>query len=255
MITINLTPIEKTCVIENTDREYNIMQNSKLNNPELIILILSAPNNLGKRETIRETWLELYNNHETYNQEFKVKHYFVIGSLSLNADQLLHLSSEQSKYNDILILPVLDTYKTLTEKIKRSFIWLNDQYDYGLGFKYVLKCDDDSFVNLIALIEELIIIEKNYLDSDLTYPFKPKSERTNPYISTNVQVNNKEIKGNYLSLYWGYFSGTAKIKSKGKWREKDWIAADRYTPYALGGGYILSKNLVTYIAKNADDLR
>lgn len=256
MITINLTPIEKTCRIENTDREYNIMQNSKLKNPELVILILSASNNLGKRETIRETWLKLYDdNRENYDKEFKIKHYFVIGSLGLNADQLLHLSSEQSKYNDILILPVLDTYKTLTEKTKRSFVWLNDQYDYGLGFKYALKCDDDSFVNLLALAEEIIAIEKVYLNSELTYPFKPKSEQTNPFLSTNVQANNKEIKGNYLSLYWGYFSGAAKIKANGKWGENDWIASDRYTPYALGGGYILSKNLVTYIAKNTGDLR
>ncbi|KAJ8920912.1 hypothetical protein NQ315_015705 [Exocentrus adspersus] len=254
MVTINLTPIEKTCTIDNVDVGYNIMQNSKLKNPELVILILSATNNLGKRDTIRETWLKLHR--ETYdNSKFKIAHYFVIGSLGLTADQLLHLSSEQSTYNDILILPVHDTYKTLTEKIKKSFIWLNDQLDYGLGFKYILKCDDDSFINLSYLPQEIINIEKNYISSDITYPFQPTSERGNRYLSSNAQVNNKKLKGHHLSLYWGYFSGNAKIKTTGKWAETDWIASDRYIPYALGGGYVLSKNLVTYIAKNANNLR
>lgn len=58
-----------------------------------------------------------------------------------------------------------------------------------------------------------------------------------------------------MSLYWGYFHGNAKIKTSGKWKESDWIVCDRYVPYALGGGYILSKSLITYMARNADQLK
>lgn len=51
-------------------------------------------------------------------------------------------------------------------------------------------------------------------------------------------------------LYWGYMDGRAPVQRKGKWAEKDWILCDRYVPHALGGGYILSRLLVEYLAKN-----
>ncbi|CAH2011076.1 unnamed protein product [Acanthoscelides obtectus] len=131
------------------------------------------------------------------------------------------MTEEQTTNKDLLILPVLDNYKNLTLKIKHTFQWLSDQYDHGMDFKYVLKCDGDSFVHLKSLV---------------------------------VQANNKEGP-NKLNLYWGYFYGNARIFTKGKWKETDWIFSDRYLPYALGGGYLLSKNLVTYIGKNAENLR
>ncbi|KAJ8942847.1 hypothetical protein NQ314_009909, partial [Rhamnusium bicolor] len=210
MVTINLTPIEKTCRIEDTDREYNIMKNSKLKNPELIILILSAPKNLDKRDTVRETWI--------------------------NSDQLLHLSSEQSKNNDILILPMLDTYKSLTEKVKRSFVWLNDQYDYGLGFKYVLKCDDDSFVNLKSLTSEIVAMENFYHKLDLKQSFKSNLEQTNFYLSMNAQ----EVP-------------ELKLKESGK----KMIGSHLIDMYHMlwVEDIFYQKKLVTYIAKNTENLR
>ncbi|KAJ8960793.1 hypothetical protein NQ318_020088 [Aromia moschata] len=256
MFTINLTPIDKTCKIEDTDREHNIMKNSKLKDPELIILVLSAPDNLDRRDTIRNTWLKLYDkrNEDSDINSFKMKHYFAIGSLGLKADQLLRLSSEQSEHSDILLLPMHDSYMSLTEKVKKSFVWLKDQYDYGLGFKYVLKCDDDSFVNLKALPVEISTMEHTFLKKDHRYTVQSNVQQSS-FLSVNVQTNEKVVTGNVLNLYWGYFSGAARVKTRGKWKETSWIASDRYIPYALGGGYILSKDLVSYIAKNAEDLR
>lgn len=255
MLTINLTPVDKTCKIEDTDREYNIMQNSKLKNPDLIVLILSAPKNLDRRNIIRQTWLQLVDTSpESENVKFKMKHYFVIGSLGLTADDILHLSTEQSQFSDILILPMFDSYQNLTMKIVKSFEWLSEQYDYGLGFKYVLKCDDDSFARLDKLSTEIRNVELMYIKSELNYVKRLSQDNTSPFIRTNLQINENERKNN-LQLYWGYFNGNANVKTKGKWNEPNWIACDKYIPYALGGGYILSKQLVTFIAKNQDYLR
>uniref|UniRef100_A0A0K0CXF5 Hexosyltransferase n=1 Tax=Angiostrongylus cantonensis TaxID=6313 RepID=A0A0K0CXF5_ANGCA len=52
-------------------------------------------------------------------------------------------------------------------------------------------------------------------------------------------------------LYWGFLDGRAKPIRKGKWRETDWILCDRYLPYQLGGGYVLSFELVRFLAMNA----
>ncbi|KAG5896389.1 hypothetical protein JTB14_009594 [Gonioctena quinquepunctata] len=240
--------------VEDSDREFNIMKNSKLRNPDLIILILSAPGNLVKRKTIRETWLKLTPQTEskTNEERFKTKHYFVIGSLGLNNEQIEQSRTEQLQFKDILMLPMYDSYKNMTYKVKQSFEWLDEQFDYGLGFRYVLKCDDDSFVNL-NISHRANRIEKMYINSEKD-TFLRLMEGKQSTTTVNVQTNNKAERNN-LNLYWGYFSGGARIKTKGKWKERDWIASDRYIPYALGGGYLLSKSLISYIAKNAENLR
>uniref|UniRef100_T1JN38 Hexosyltransferase n=1 Tax=Strigamia maritima TaxID=126957 RepID=T1JN38_STRMM len=51
-------------------------------------------------------------------------------------------------------------------------------------------------------------------------------------------------------LYWGYFDGRASVKHQGHWKEVDWILCDHYLPYALGGGYVVSRDLVEYIYVN-----
>lgn len=205
MLTLNLTPIDKTCIVDNEDKEYSIMQNSKLKNPELIILILSAPKNLERRNVVRKTWLKL-GAKNSLPASYKFKHYFVIGSLGLTTDEILHLSNEQSQYADILILPLYDSYQNLTLKVLKSFEWLDEQYNYGLGFKYALKCDDDSFVNLPNLLDEILKMEKTLSKSNLQYNLNLPPEKLNQFITVNVQTNDpsKPTPGIYLTVYFSY---------------------------------------------------
>lgn len=257
MFAFNLVPLDKTCQIDNSERDYNFIKNSKFKNPELIILIPSAPKNLDRRNVIRNTWLNLIKKgqeHKTENNIFKMKHFFAIGSVGLTTDEVLHLSAEQSEFGDILILPIQDSYNNLTLKILKSFEWLSEQFDYGLGYKYVLKVDDDSFVRLDHIVHEIQHLETLYLKSQLPVVNDFSNDESSPYIRINVQVSLNETR-NKLQLYWGYFNGKAHIQNNGKWKEKNWIFCDRYLPYALGGGYILSKDLVSYIGKNAPFLR
>lgn len=255
MLTVNLIPIDRTCRIESNDKEYNIMNDSKLKTPELIVLILSAPENFSKRNTIRETWLKLKSRAHLIDGDYvNFKHFFVIGGLGLNVDRNRVVNNEQLKYGDVLILPLYDSYKNLTQKVLKSFEWLQGQYEFGVDFKYVLKCDDDSFVRIDSLIHELAQIELIYLKTDFE-DLKLINDDTSPYLRVNWQINNLILKDESLSLYWGYFNGNAKIKSSGKWKENSWIVCDNYLPYALGGGYILSRRLVSFLAQNAEYLR
>nr|CAI5839849.1 unnamed protein product [Callosobruchus analis] len=253
---INIAPINKTCKLDDTDTEHNIMKNSKFQGPDLIIIILSAPRNVNKRQVIRDTWRKLYGNKpNNLEQTFTVKHYFIVGNFGLDSDEKQQMTNEQNVYKDLLILPIKDSYKNLTDKVRQTFQWLSDQYDYGVNFKYVLKCDEDSFVNLKSFVDALIEIERLYLaPSNVQAVFKALEDNHDDTISANIQINNKNSQ-KQLNLYWGYFSGNARIFTKGKWKETEWIFADKYLPYAVGGGYLLSKNLVLYIGKNADNLR
>ena len=151
------------------------------------------------------------------NLEHKVLVKFSIGTLGLSPSDSDTLNSEQHTYNDLLLLPSLqESYSNLTRKVLYSFITLDQRYD----FSYLMKCDDDTFIVLKTVLREL-------------------SERT---------LQKK-------SLYWGFFDGRAHVKKQGKWSEKEWFLCDRYLPYALGGGYILSHDLVSRISLAADGLQ
>ncbi|KAJ8874749.1 hypothetical protein PR048_025615 [Dryococelus australis] len=175
----------------------------------LTVVIVSEPSNFVRRQTVRATWLKLGKNKVDY------KHYFVVGGAGLAKETSDLLGREQSTYNDMIILPVLvDTYRTLTNKVLETFVWLHKN---GAFFKYVLKCDEDTFVR----VDDVIAVLKE---------------------------SGKE------RLYWGFFNGRARVKKSGKWKENKWILCDYYLPYALGGGYVLSASLLHYIAENAKNL-
>ncbi|KAK0086164.1 hypothetical protein PV325_003669 [Microctonus aethiopoides] len=148
-----------------------------------------------------------------------IKHLFAIGTLDIQSEQIETLKSEQQKYNDLLLLPKLeDLYNTLTKKVLQSFEKIYEQYN----FDYLLKCDDDTYVFLHQLM---------------------------------INLDSWDSKKTGKELYWGFFNGKAQVKRTGPWKEPDWNICDYYLPYALGGGYVLSYNLVKFIALNANLLR
>lgn len=175
---------------------------------KLLVLVTSSPSNSGLRGTIRQTWLSEAKNNKN------VKYFFVIGDRNLNSKQTYDLAEEKSQNNDLMVLPVFDSYATLTNKILKS-------YEYSLKnyrFDYLLKCDDDTFVDLKRMLEEL----------------EASSE---PH------------------LYWGFFDGRAPVQTKGKWADPNYRLCDLYVPYALGGGYVLGRAVVDFLASNTHILQ
>lgn len=239
----------------------------------LVVLILSAPKNFEQRNAIRETWLNLrpriinsshYQNELIYVPtlkpdgflemesvdmqkklmqkyqswtkvkvanvkvpNFKIKHLFAIGTENLDKAALNDVQTEQNVYTDMLLLNDLhDSYQNLTSKVIKSF---RKVLKIVPNFKYVLKSDDDTYAKLDLVSQDLL----NY--------------------DRKVQRLKKEgLAARNMELYWGYFNGRARIKKKGQWQENNYNLCDRYLPYALGGGYVLSKNLVNYIAEYGD---
>lgn len=148
-------------------------------------------------------------------EKYQVKYLFSIGNHDNIVD--IKLKEEIRRYDDILLLKdVPDVYSSLSAKVLHSFKHIYEHFD----FQYLLKCDDDTFIRVPNIIKEL------------------------------------ENKFNYeKKLYWGFFDGRARVKRVGKWKEKSWFLCDRYLPYALGGGYVLSQMLVKFIAENSHMLR
>jgi len=139
--------------------------------------------------------------------------YFAVGTRGLLQSKLDALYSEMTEHPDLLLLPdIADTYNSLTDKLIAAFTWLIDNVE----FSYVFKADLDTFARVQVIAEEL------------------------------RKRNSKEP-----PLYWGFFDGRARIKSRGRWAESSWTLCDRYLPHARGGGYVLSVKIVDFIANNA----
>ena len=192
----------------------------------LIVLVMSAPANSEVRDVIRNTWLSLP------KEEHSFEALFVLGKTNLNSTEMREMEIEKNRYDDLLILPVFDSYEALTNKVLESIVFVQKHY----RFNYLLKCDDDSFVDIMKVLQELEGgghfgqegLEK--AEHHLT-PGKP-----NP------------------SLYWGFFDGRAHVRTTGKFPDPKYKLCDRYIPYALGGGYVLGRALIDFLATNADQL-
>ncbi|XP_022090258.1 beta-1,3-galactosyltransferase 6-like [Acanthaster planci] len=173
----------------------------------LVVLIMTGPQLVERRYTIRETWLQ------KSGKEVMAK--FVVGTAELKESDKKMLDAEQARHKDLLFLPSLkDSFGSLTNKLIQMLTWL----DQNVDFQYMLKADDDTYVRLDAMVKEL-------------------------------KSKNKE------KLYWGFFDGRAHAHRTGRYAETDWVLCDRYLPYAMGGGYVLSSDLVSFIANNAPYLK
>ncbi|XP_026294292.1 beta-1,3-galactosyltransferase 6 [Frankliniella occidentalis] len=200
--------ISSSDCLESDDQVYLMKKDQsvslKSSKKTLLIIILSAPDHVEKRHALRRTWLSLIDHDHA-------KYLFSIGTKSMSKNELNKLQIEHQHYSDLLILPeVEEDYNLLTKKLLVSLSWADSNFE----FDFVLKVDDDSYVNIRNLMKELM----QKADAD--------------------------------KLYWGYFNGRAQVRQKGKWKETSWNLCDRYLPYARGGGYIISRQLVHYLAQN-----
>ena len=177
----------------------------------LAVMVISSPDGKDRRRAIRETWKKGY---EAVDSSVAIK--FVIGTLDLPESDMASLQSEHAMYKDLVLLHTLkDDYRNLTRKVLYTLVWVNEQ----LQFSYLLKCDDDTYVCVNAVLSEL------------------RRRRSTE------------------SLYWGYFTGRNRPLSKGKWAEHNWFLCDHFLPFAMGGGYVISADLVQRVARNADGLQ
>ncbi|OZC07111.1 hypothetical protein X798_05916 [Onchocerca flexuosa] len=140
---------------------------------------------------------------------------FPIGTKNLSLLLKEELIEENNSFNDLIFLE--DLTDTYQTLTKKSLLSMQALHNM-YKFEFLLKVDSDSFVRLGAFLKAL---------KDIADP----------------------------NLYWGFLDGRARPKRKGHWAERDWIICDRYVPYQLGGGYVLSYKLVDFFVRNKDLLK
>lgn len=140
------------------------------------------------------------------------KVFFVLGTGNFRVEDKESIAGEEDKYKDLVIL---DNFEESYSTLTQKLVRTFKWADDKLQTDYLMKVDEDTFVRVDQVLIEL--------------KSKPKQK-----------------------MHWGFFDGRAHVKKTGKWAEKEFVLCDRYLPYALGGGYVLSSDLVSYVSKNSD---
>lgn len=196
--------IDKHILIDLHDFDYLINQPKCLSNasndhdkksteerPIVLILIHSAPKNFNKRNVIRETWGQ---------NDSRAHLYFLLGAVKTAAAQA-KIQHEHLQYNDIIQGNFIDSYRNMTYKHIMALKWFvyNCQH-----VKYLLKTDDDVFVNTPALYQFLSSNSSN--DHSYLFCHRLDASRIKRSYRSKWRVSTKEYPGWYYPPYCPGFS-------------------------------------------------
>ncbi|KAJ3670175.1 hypothetical protein LUZ60_010499 [Juncus effusus] len=174
---------------------------------ELFIGILSAGNHFAERMAVRKSWMTAVRKSKNV-----VARFFV--ALNGRNEVNMKLKKEAEFFGDIVLVPFLDNYDLVVLKTVAIC-------EYGVkvvSAKYVMKCDDDTFVRIDSVLNEV---------------------RKVP---------------DHKSLYVGNINYYHKPLRSGKWAVtyEEWPEED-YPPYANGPGYVVSSDIAHFIVSDFDN--
>ncbi|CAD6226354.1 unnamed protein product [Miscanthus lutarioriparius] len=168
---------------------------------DIFIGVLSAANHFAERMGVRKTWMSA-----VLKSPNRVARFFV--ALHGRKEVNVELKKEAEFFGDIVFVPYLDNYDLVVMKTLAIC-------EYGVhvvSAKYVMKCDDDTFVRLDSVVTEIK---------------KVPSGR---------------------SLYMGSMNVQHKPLRHGKWavNYEEW-PEEVYPSYANGPGYVISSDIAEFI--------
>ena len=182
---------------------------------ELVIVVTSRPSSIYQRLAIRNSWGRpdsVINQHLFKDKKFDFISIFAIGQTPNKITQNI-IEKESQGFGDILQLFYIDFYENLTNKTLLTLEWLS----YNCEPKFVLKTDDDCFVNLLSLEPWL-----HTLKSDILYVGKR---------NVHMPVIRNPKHRNYVAV--------------------EDFSEKYYEPYCSGGGYILSGKVLKNLTGKA----
>lgn len=203
--------------------------------PFLLILVCTAPENRNQRDAIRATW-----GSQRQAQGLRVQTLFLLGEPrgqhpadSPHGD----LAQESAVQGDVVQAAFRDAYRNLTLKTLVGLSWASTHCPTA---RYVLKTDDDVYVNVPELVSELL---------RRGGPWEPRQEAA---ASREQQEDSKPVPLLYLGrVHWwvkpSRAPGGRHLVSEGQWPP----AWGPFPPYASGTGYVLSASAVQLILKVA----
>ena len=141
---------------------------------------------------------------------------YAVGSKNMDVDKRFELTEENGTYGDIIFVDTAEEVAALTNKTLALINWAH----HHVNFSYFMKCDDDTYVFINNMITEL----------------RKRPTTTKLYFG-KILENGPIVRGNY------------------KWSDNEWDLGPVYLPFAMGGGYVISHDLVTALSENSHRLK
>ena len=169
----------------------------------VLAYIHTAPDHYKRRMVIRQTW-----GNPKYYTDLKMRIVFVMGKTD-RQDIQDALEFEAEQYHDIVQEDFLDSYRNLTYKGIAALKWISN---YCPDAKFILKADDDIFVNTFTLFRRLQSLNETGIDN----------------------------KGLLMCLVWSRM----KVMREGKWKvDIEDFKDDFYPTYCSGSAYTMSTDV------------
>ncbi|XP_011865828.1 PREDICTED: beta-1,3-galactosyltransferase 5-like [Vollenhovia emeryi] len=145
---------------------------------DLVVIVMSAPTHLEARTAIRQTWGH-------FGQRSDMSVLFMLGT-TFDARVEAILRKEQNMYNDVIRGRFLDSYSNLTLKTISTLEWVDT---YCPKVKYLLKTDDDMFINVPRLLAFVYkhAKDRNVIFGRLARKWKPIRNRKSKYYVSQAQ--------------------------------------------------------------------
>ncbi|XP_030012529.1 UDP-GalNAc:beta-1,3-N-acetylgalactosaminyltransferase 2 [Sphaeramia orbicularis] len=125
------------------------------------------------------------------------------------------LQEESERHGDMVLVDVVDTYRNVPSKLLQFYKWSVGNADFNL----LLKTDDDCYIDVDSVL---------------------------------MKIDHKGLKRS--NFWWGNFRQSWAVDCIGKWQELEY-ASPAYPAFACGSGYVISQDLVQWLASNAGKLK
>ncbi|XP_060567822.1 beta-1,3-galactosyltransferase 1-like [Ruditapes philippinarum] len=205
---------------------------------KLVIFITSVTSERRHRDVIRQTWLSV-----TKNNSADVRYFFILGKVIGNYNQEIH--NEHIENNDIVMYDFIDTYNNLTLKTMQGFRYATSRCSQA---KYVMKTDMDVYVNLHAILSNLLTTNKTGTNVSRTGHLEPPVQYKN-YKSDYQFGDPLYDKQEMFGLLW-HETVPYRNSSKSKWFvSADEYSEDFYPDYFDGHGYVFSMRIAQNVEK------
>ena len=176
----------------------------------LLILVATNVGNVDRRHLIRKTW------GADYSVKSKWKTVFLLGK-NRNDEEMWAAKKEAKIYGDMVQADYYEHFWNMSYKVAMGFEW-SVKY---CNFSYLLKSDDDVFVNTFGLMD--------FLNKYTT----PKKK----FYTGNIMVGSVVLRNGRYAVSPEEYNETI------------------YKPYCSGGGYILSRDVVEKFLSYFDVLK
>ncbi|XP_068929564.1 beta-1,3-galactosyltransferase 4 [Petaurus breviceps papuanus] len=215
----------------------------------LLILVSTAPEHQEQRDAIRSSWGALQ---ET--QGHLVRTLFILGEPDYSRWKNIKeaLKWEAQVKGDIVQAAFMDSYRNLTLKTLTGLAWAAR---YCPNVHYVLKTDDDVYINVPGLVAEL---DQRGKDLKQNYPNRDEIVQG----ERKAKTGEKELEGAHSlyppvpHLYLGHVHWSVYPSrlngSRHQVSEVQWPSArGPFPPYGSGTGYVLSAPVLRLILRAA----